>query len=155
MGLFWLQYRMRPLEEKKNRKHFVCHQRVHVIPANVFVCPVSRKHMLARHREGLVLVRGHMHTRVERIHVHVHSHSVAASTTHPHTHAHPLVSTHRARWHSLILQPAETKQSHDVRRIWPRSRRSASRFTSDVSHSLEQVVAASGVGGGGGVGADP
>lgn len=55
---------------KKKLQTLVCHQRVHVIPANVFVCPDSHKHMLARHREGLVLVRGHMHARVERIHVH-------------------------------------------------------------------------------------
>lgn len=51
----------------------------------------------------------------------------------PHTHAHPSVSTHRAL-RLIDPQPAESQRSHDVRRIWPRSRRRASRFTSDASH---------------------
>lgn len=39
-------------------------------------------------------------------------------------------------------QPAESKWSHDVGRIWPRSCCGASSFASDVSTSLEQVAAA-------------
>lgn len=55
---------------RKKIASLVCHQRVHVISANVFVCPDSRKHMLARHREGLALVRGHAHARIELFQVH-------------------------------------------------------------------------------------